>query len=284
MKIAIFSDVHGNLPALEAVVAHIDRWGPDLVLINGDTVNRGPRSAACWRLVRARGWLHVQGNHEEYVLQRAKTGPEADGRFHQLFYLSYWTRQQMQGDALALAGLPRLFTLAAPDGSSLRLCHASMHSNTDNVLADTPPPQLRRQIAPPPAVFATAHTHAGFVRPLGNTLIVNSGSVGCPLDGDTRASYAQVTWQRGIWQAQLVRVPYDRAQMDQDCQETGFLWRTGPVSWVIYHEWRLAQKLLPAWRQMYETAVLKGAIRLETAVSDFLSMHHLPYHSNGKTI
>jgi len=61
MKVAVFSDVQGNLPALEVAVEHILDWGPDMVVMAGDLVNRGPSSRACLGLFdplrRERGWL-----------------------------------------------------------------------------------------------------------------------------------------------------------------------------------------------------------------------------------
>ena len=54
IKLAVLSDIHGNWPALQAVAADIDGWGPDVVLVNGDVVNDGPSNLACWRYVARR--------------------------------------------------------------------------------------------------------------------------------------------------------------------------------------------------------------------------------------
>lgn len=76
MKLAILSDIHGNYPALLNAIEHVEAWRPDVVVVAGDTVNRGPRSADCLNLVlakvRAVGWLMVIGNHEEYVIAQSK--------------------------------------------------------------------------------------------------------------------------------------------------------------------------------------------------------------------
>ena len=52
MKLAVLSDIHGNWPGLMVVADHIERWQPDLVIVNGDVINRGPNSAACWDFVQ----------------------------------------------------------------------------------------------------------------------------------------------------------------------------------------------------------------------------------------
>ena len=75
MKIAVISDIHGNIPALETVTADIEQWQPDCVVVDGDIVNRGPRSREALEWVLARhesdAWQLVRGNHEDYILECA---------------------------------------------------------------------------------------------------------------------------------------------------------------------------------------------------------------------
>lgn len=75
MKLAVLADIHANLAVLERVVEVIDAWQPDVVLVGGDVINRGPLPAECLALAlerqRTHGWLTVLGNHEEYVIQQA---------------------------------------------------------------------------------------------------------------------------------------------------------------------------------------------------------------------
>lgn len=275
MKIAILSDIHGNLPALEAVAADIERWQPDVVLVNGDSVNRGPDSPGCWQFVQQRGWAHTRGNHEEYMIERLDANYPQDKRYVPLFWMSSWTFRQFNGEVAALQSLPEGVSRFAPDGSECRLRHASMRGNTDNVTAVSPFDTIRAQIAPPPAVFATAHTHHPFVRVVDQTIVVNSGSVGSPSDGDVRPSYARIHWQDGVWSAEIARVPYDREQALDAFRHSGFMEGAGPMAWLVYHEWRAAEIFVTPWRQQYEAAVLDGQIDMETAVAEFLRAYHL---------
>ncbi len=276
MKIAILSDIHGNLPALQAVTEQIEKWQPDKILVNGDTLNRGSHSPACWQFVCDRGWPHTLGNHELFVAQRASQSVEENGRSHQFFYLSYWTYQQFNGQLTGLAELPDGLSISAPDGSELRLRHGSMHRNSDGIYPGMSDAILQKQIAPGPAVFVASHTHLPFTQTFAGTKIINSGSVGQPVDGDTRASYAQVTWRNGRWQTAVKRVPYDRERAKKDFSESGFLAESGAISWIIYYEWLLSRCLLVPWRKQYETAVLAGEVELETAVVTYLKAHQLP--------
>ena len=78
MRLAILSDIHGNLPALEAVHDHIRRQSVDEVLVAGDLVGRGPQGSAVVRYVRAQDWPTLKGNHEDYLLDfRHRRVPEA---------------------------------------------------------------------------------------------------------------------------------------------------------------------------------------------------------------
>jgi predicted phosphodiesterase len=273
VKIAILSDIHGNLPALEAVAEHLTAWQPDHVVVNGDTVNRGPSSLAAWRFVQAQpSWQLLKGNHEEYVIEHGNgAGKAQNGRLFALNYMSYWTYLQYCGQVEELAQLPDDLSLFAPDGSELRLRHASMKNNRDSILSDSADETVRAQITPLPAVFATAHTHWTFVRSIEHTLVVNSGSVGTPADGDPRASYAQIEWQRGQWTARIVRLPYDRVDTQQKYIDSGFLAEAGPVGWLVFHEWWRAGDVVYPWLARYYEAVLAGEIELETAVTRYLS-------------
>lgn len=272
MKVAVLSDVHGNLPALEAVAADIAAWSPDLTIVNGDLINRGPSSLDCLQFVQAQpDWQLASGNHELYVLAwtdeawlAAKDGPE------DVYSPSRWTYEQL-GTALGtLEMLPAAVSLTDPDGLELRAVHASMRGNRDGIYPETEDAELTAQIQPAPRLFCTAHTHRPFIRSLNGTQVVNSGSAGWTFDGDPRASYARLLWTRQGWQAEIVRLDYDRARAARDFVEGGYYDVAGPLAHVMYVEWHHAIPLFHHWVERYEPAVFAGELTVAEAAKRLL--------------
>lgn len=276
MKFAILSDMHGNFPALQAVVADIDRWQPDATIVNGDVVNGGPSSAECWQLVGARrqrdGWRVLRGNHEDYVVEWTQPDAPRSGPLFELSRLSHWTFGQMNGEVADLAALPDRWGWQAPDGSTLFVIHASVWGSRTGIYPWTAQAEMERRIVPYPTVFVTGHTHVPFVRQVGGTLLVNEGAVGLPGDGDRRASYGRITWtsSRG-WQADVVRVAYDVAHTEADFTRSGFLQQAGPGALLTLVELRTALDAKTRWTAVYRERVLRGEIDMADAVNEFLS-------------
>jgi hypothetical protein len=101
---------------------------------------------------------------------------------------------------------------------------------------------------------------------------VNAGSAGLPFDGDTRAAYAQLTWQSDGWKARITRVDYDLAQAERDFFETGFAQEAGPLVRLVQVELRQARAMLGGWVNRYQSRALAGKIEMEESVVEFLSL------------
>jgi putative phosphoesterase len=275
MKLAVLSDIHGNLAALEAVAADIARWQPDEVAVAGDIVNRGPLSLDCLRFVQERvreaGWRVIRGNHEGYVLNVARDPdarpPGVEGAVRENVR---WVREQL-GDAVAdLEALPERMSLATPGGEA-RVVHASMRHDRDNILADTPDDVLRLQIAPAPELFVVGHTHRALVRSVDGTLVVNVGSAGLPFDGDWRVTYGRLTWSGRRWEAEIVRLPYDRERTARDFTTSGYLDGGGPISALVYDELLTARPRIQGLYRSYDEAVQAGELSVEDAIRRYLA-------------
>jgi predicted phosphodiesterase len=276
MKIAVLSDIHGNLPALQAVAHDIDRWRPDLTVVAGDVVNGGPQNLACWQFVRERqvrdGWHILRGNHEEYVVEwLGAEKPPTTAEF-ELRRLSYHTYHQLMAHVPDLAALFERFDWRAPDGTTLLVLHASLLGRRAGLYPWTPTADMRARTAPWPGVFVTAHTHMPFQRRLDETQILNVGAVGLPGDGDSRAGYGRVTWSaKQGWQTALRRVPYDRAAAEAATFAGDFLITAGPGALMTLVELRSARDTKTRWAQQYQPAIRAGEISVAESVRQFLA-------------
>ena len=271
MKVAVISDIHGNVPALESVTANIDQWQPDCVIVDGDIINRGPLSRDCLELVLARqkshGWRIVRGNHEDYVLECAAAEDTAVDPAFEVRQFAHWTYLQVAEYVPILANLPERHSVCAPDGTELRVMHGTMRDNRDGVYPQTTDAELRAQIAPAPKIFVTGHTHRPLTRHVDATTVVNIGSVGAPFDGNRQLSYGRFTWTttRG-WRSEVVRLPYDYERIEKDYETSGFLDEAGPLAQLMLVELRRAGGLVYRWAGQYQDAVLTGETGLEESV------------------
>jgi predicted phosphodiesterase len=209
MRVAIVSDVHGNLTAFDAVLADLERRAPDLVLHGGDLALMGPQPAEVIDRVRELGWPGVVGNTDE-VLWRPQEQRRQEERAPKLAPLLSLIFQEYAPATLALLGEERVAWLQGlPRKQRLE----------DLVLVHAAPEDLWRAPSPEaedgelsavygPLEAATAvygHIHRPYARGLGRLTVANSGSVGMPWDGDPRASYLLI--EDG--QPEVVRVRYD---------------------------------------------------------------------------
>lgn len=277
MKIAALADIHGNLAALHAVIEDIDRWAPDMVLVAGDTVNRGPQSDRCLdlvlRLQAERGWRVIRGNHERYVLQydRERLRPDfpTSGPRHEINKIMRWTHGQVAEKIDTIAALPERLSLDI-DGEPLLVYHASVRHDRDGITRRSTDTELREQIDPAAAVFCVGHTHTPVTRRLDGTLVVNVGSVGLPFDGDTRAAYARIT--RGLrgWQAAIVRVPYAVAETVRAFNQCGMAQAVGGHAPILLREIETGRSLMFEFVPAYYDRIVAGALSLDEAVREYL--------------
>jgi len=191
VRLAIVSDIHGNLQALEAVIADLERVAPDLVVHGGDLAFNGPRPAECIDRVRELGWPGVMGNMDQAL------------ESHGIERRVAWARERIGEDRVAwLQRLP----LEWRHDDQVALVHAAPGDVWRAVFPESGDAELRATFAPLGARIAVyAHIHRAFVRRIGDLTVANSGSVGLPLDGDARAAYLLI--EDG--QAHTRRVAYD---------------------------------------------------------------------------
>lgn len=222
MRYALLSDVHANLPALEAVLAHLEsRDDVDATYHLGDLVGYAPWPDETVALLRDYGIPGVAGNYDSTVAtDHDHCGCRYDDpRWQELAHLGYeWTRARVSAETRSrLAALPFRIDLQPRGGHAagpkLILVHGTPTRNTVYWTADRPDSFCRRMAeaagARPGDAIAFGHTHVPWTRALDGVLFVNAGSVGRPKDGDWRAAYVVVDVDGGPAGVEIVRVDYD---------------------------------------------------------------------------
>jgi putative phosphoesterase len=282
MKIAALGDIHGNYQALITVLDHIDRWHPDLVLVLGDIINRGPRSRECLHLIQDRGkspsWHIIKGNHEGYVLNMENPALPQSGMAFELRRVINFTYDSLSSqDIQTVKDMPVQICIETAEDQLIKASHASTAGDRIGIYPDTPESDLPGLIDKDANLFLVGHTHQPFIRKWEKTTVVNTGSVGLPFDGDIRASYAQLTYQNHTWQSEIVRVDYNHQAAEDDFYSSGFIPEGGALSNLVLAELQLGWPQLSKWFRRYETAVLAGEISPEKAVSEFLLNPNIEY-------
>lgn len=220
MRVAIFSDVHGNLSGLEAVLADVERHSADLIIFAGDLCLFGPRPVECLRLVRQRRIPSVIGNTDAWL---AGAGGAPDKHQASLD----WTQPRFAAGELAwLGGLPFSLRVSPTAGAAddLLIVHANPRdlnaiifpSEADQIARWGQVRQPDGELAPlldgvEAALMAYGHLHIPGTRQWGGLTLINVASINMPGDADGRAKYALLTWRGGRWSAETQRVAYDTA-------------------------------------------------------------------------
>jgi predicted phosphodiesterase len=219
MRLAVIADVHGNLPALEAVLADIARRGPDRIVNLGDCVSGPLWPRETMDLLDSLALPTVRGNHDRWVAET----PRERMNSSDAFAFDRLTSAQCQ----ALGALPARLDL----GDGIAGVHGTPRNDNEYLLEDVADGRLA--LSRPPAIEERLSGLAGGLVLCGHShlprlvggesdrQIVNPGSVGCPgyVDptapahvseaGSPHARYALLTLQSGRWSVELIAIAYD---------------------------------------------------------------------------
>jgi predicted phosphodiesterase len=219
-RVAVLSDVHGNLAALSAVRAALKKERPDHVLIAGDHVFQGPDPAGvvdALREMEASGATIVQGNTDVAVadFDYAAAFPWfTDGVPDSFRDAAEWAHDQLGDERIAwLRRLPSERRLMLDD-TMLLGCHASPGSQTQGFDPQLDPTVTIERISRTDArVICCGHTHLPEIRDLGWKVIVNAGSAGWVFDGDPTASWALIEVDGDTADAEIRRAEFDTMEV-----------------------------------------------------------------------
>jgi len=273
MRIAVLSDIHGNLPALEAVAADLDRLSPDLVFVAGDFQNRGPNPREVTSFVYQSGWTILRGNHEDYVIWQSQNFRTDDSADYYNWLPARWTAELTRDSMEWVKGLPIATRLAGPNERSIIIAHGSPRSNDEGFFPTTPQTKATEMIGDnPPALLCVGHSHLPLVRWINSTLLVNVGSVGFPFDGDRRASYGILNLGHDRWEVDIRRVEYAMERVVEEFDRVNFYQGAGPLSHLIRRELESARPHLTPFEYLFGLKIRAGNISISEAIEAYLSM------------
>ncbi|MGV3706485.1 MAG: metallophosphoesterase family protein [Arcticibacter sp.] len=229
MKIALFSDVHANLPAFKAMLEDLDGQAPDAVYCLGDLVGYNVWPNEVIAEIRRRGIATIAGNHDLKV-ENLITTPESliePGKKY-----AYHLIEQHHRDYLLT--LPAHIKLAFKQGSeklNIVMAHGSTRSVDEYTLFDTEEKQVLQMMEEANAdLLFVGHSHKPYHRKLESSAnvfkhVINLGSVGKPKDGDPRACYVILTIDRSssVLDPENIKVEFRRVAYDVDKATKGIL-------------------------------------------------------------
>lgn len=229
MRVALIADIHGNLPALDAVLAELEREGIDQVVCLGD-ISIGPQPVETLERVRSLGCPVILGNWDAWLVEGM---PQLDGgRLAEVLGdLCSWAGSRLSPEQRdLLLGFAPAVELELPEGEQLLAFHGSPRSFEDAIFATTPDEELEEMLDGRTAsVLAGGHTHFQLVRRFGESLLVNPGSIGLPFRRELPgvmeiapwAEYGVLGFEDGRVSIELRRTPFDLDELLAAMRESG---------------------------------------------------------------
>ena len=244
MRIAIIADIHGNLHALDAVLAELEQHNIDRLIVNGDSVNRNPNSPKVLERLQSLNSPKAElvlGNHDDLMcLWKSRSAKLPNEWFDDPFWLgTSWVVDQLENDGWLdlLATLPMTIRIEDAQAGDVLISHGSPRHYREGYgrfLSDEDVSEIAQLY--PADIYIGSHTHRTMTRNFGKHQMVNTGAVGTPFNGDPRAQYILLTKVDDAWQIDFQAVPYDRKAAIQTFETSGYLTEGGLSAQIFYEE------------------------------------------------
>jgi putative phosphoesterase len=231
MRIAIISDIHGNLVALKAVLEDISRQNVDKTVCLGDVAAFGPQPCETIKLLKDVGCPVVMGNTDAWLLNpEPMVERDADSRY--VFEIENWAAEQLTStDHDYLKSFQPTIRILLGDKKELLCYHGSPSSFNDVILASIPDHELTQMLSGShAALMAGGHTHTPMLRRYEDMTLINPGSVGLPYEKELGsanvrnpawAEYAVVDYLNSLLNLEFKRVRFDARQVVKAAFESG---------------------------------------------------------------
>lgn len=242
MRIAVLSDVHGNLLGLDACLADLESQGwADAVVVAGDLCLDGPKPKKVLQRLEEIGATCVRGNTDRYLSEETSDifEPAAAAQIS-------WTRHEIGERWLNwLKELPFALRIGE-DENQLLIVHANPKSDDEHIWPDAADEALQHFIGEERATaIAFGHLHLPFVRMWRNKLLANVASAGLPKDGDPRAGYAILTERDGGWEVKHRRVVFDVKKAATQLADCGIPESGELIATLRRHRYKQLKSFIP---------------------------------------
>jgi len=233
MKIAVFSDIHGNCIAFDAMLSDLKQRRADRLVCLGDAIQGGPQPAQVVARLRELACPVVMGNADAWLVSGEDSGREVvtSERQKKLDAVREWSLQQLAPDDMEFIRRFQPTVTIEADGRRLLCFHGSPTSFDDVILPTTPEEEYQKYLgAYADAVLCGGHTHIQHIRRIGDSIYFNPGSVGFAYShaqeessfrADPWAEYAVLTLEGPGYSLEFRRVPYDAGRLIQVYGESG---------------------------------------------------------------
>ena len=239
-RLALFSDVHGNLRGLDACLADLQQQGgADTIVGVGDYCMDGPAPRDVLERLASVGALCVRGNTDRYLSDPDDRGASDDAALR-------WQRERLGPTWLRwLAELP--FARRFGDGpNAVLVVHANPQTDDEHVWPDADDDFLERVTAGVvERTIAFGHLHLPYARVWRDKLLVDVASAGLPKDGDARAGYALLTERSGGWQVKHRRVAFDVDAVERDIAKSGMPDAKKRINVLRRHRYKQLDERIP---------------------------------------
>ena len=242
MRVAIVSDIHGNLAGLDACLVDLQaQGGADAIVAAGDLCLDGPKPKKVLQRLEELGASCLRGNTDRYLSDPQYEASEAIEQAQM-----NWTRNELgERWLMHLRGLPFAMRIGDEE-NQLLVVHANPRSDDEHLWPDADDETLEGMIGQEQATaIAFGHLHLPYVRMWRGKLLVNVASAGLPKDGDPRACYAIFTERNGGWQVKHRRVAFDVKKVATQLADCGIPGSTDLIATLRRHRYKRLKSDIP---------------------------------------
>jgi putative phosphoesterase len=237
MRLAVLTDIHGNLPALETVLDELRDEPIDGFVIAGDML-AGPNPVEVLNILQTLNCWMIRGNQENYILRYfAGNAPDWWYTSKQWGFMR-WNYQQLDKELLEfVAALPEQQTISLPGTEAIRVVHGSPRNISELIFPDKDISLLDIALSQiPERVAVFGHTHRSWQMVRNGKLAFNPGALSGNFTGKPGGGYAILSWENTGWKVELRELHYDIDLVGKAFRESGLYACGGAIA----HYWLLS--------------------------------------------